>query len=84
MKTFSFINLESSYSLTICLSFPVNNISFSYPTRDYKVISDLSFKINKGDSVGIIGPSGSGKTTLVDIIIGIISKQKGDIYIDDV
>ena len=60
-------------------SIEVNNISFSYPTRDYKVISDLSFKINKGDSVGIIGPSGSGKTTLLDILLGLIEVDTGSI-----
>ena len=60
-------------------SIEVNNISFSYPARDYKVISDLSFKINKGDSVGIIGPSGSGKTTLLDILLGLIEVDTGSI-----
>jgi subfamily B ATP-binding cassette protein MsbA len=44
----------------------------------------LSIEIPAKKIVAIVGESGSGKTTLVDIIIGIISKQKGDIYIDDV
>jgi len=60
-------------------SIEVNDISFTYPTRDYKVISDLSFIISKGDSVGIIGPSGSGKTTLLDILLGLIEVDAGSI-----
>ena len=61
-------------------SIEVNKISFSYPTRDYKVINDLSFKIKKGDSIGIIGPSGSGKTTLLDILLGLIEVDTGSIF----
>ena len=58
-------------------SIELRNVSFSYPSRNYKVIDNLSIKINKGDSVGIIGPSGSGKTTLLDILLGLVEVDKG-------
>jgi branched-chain amino acid transport system ATP-binding protein len=47
-------------------------------------ISDCSFKIKRGEIVGIIGPNGSGKTTLFNIINGIIKSDSGKIFIDDI
>ncbi|MEO1673466.1 MAG: ATP-binding cassette domain-containing protein, partial [Cyanobacteria bacterium J06631_2] len=44
----------------------------------------ISMTINKGDSIGLIGKSGSGKTTLVDVLMGLLSPQSGDITLDDV
>ena len=58
-------------------SLEIENVEFSYPLRDYKIISNLSLKIKKGDSIGVIGPSGSGKTTLLDIMLGLIEPDKG-------
>ena len=57
----------------------LRDVSFSYPSRDYKVINNLSMQIKRGDSVGIIGPSGSGKTTLLDILLGLIEVDKGSV-----
>lgn len=62
----------------------LKNINFTYAKESKKIIDNLSIEIPAKKIVAIVGESGSGKTTLVDIIIGIISKQKGDIYIDDV
>jgi len=50
----------------------------------HKVLEDISFTINKGESIAIIGGSGSGKTTLVDIIMGITSPEKGNVIIDGI
>ena len=60
-----------------------NNISFSYEDSKQIVIQDLKFKINKGETIGVIGTSGSGKSTLVDLLIGLLKPVKGEITIDD-
>lgn len=62
----------------------VENLSFSYPKKDVKVLDDVSFKIKKGNFVGIVGPSGAGKTTFVDILLGLLPPGGGKIYIDGV
>lgn len=46
-------------------------------------IKNVNFHVNEGDFFGIIGPNGSGKTTLVKMISGILSYEKGSIYISD-
>ncbi len=45
-------------------------------------VENVSLKIKKGQSIALIGKSGSGKTTLVDIILGLLEPNQGDILVD--
>jgi len=56
----------------------VQNVRFSY-LNNSQAIKNLSLLVKKGDSVGIIGQSGSGKTTLVDILLGFLEIDEGEI-----
>jgi len=61
----------------------VKNVSFSYITKpEVKVLKDISFKINKGQSVAIVGENGSGKTTLSYLLQGLYTSSEGVIMID--
>jgi len=64
-------------------SIELRDVSFAYPNRDYKVIDNLTIKVKKGDSVGIIGPSGSGKTTILDILLGLIEVDQGKVLFNN-
>jgi len=64
-------------------SIELKNISFEYPESSFK-LDVANFFIKKGEKVGIRGQSGSGKTTLINIIIGLIALQKGEILIDGI
>lgn len=57
----------------------VEHVSFTYPETDTPVLNDVSFNVRTGTSVGIVGTTGAGKTTLVDIILGLLTPQKGRI-----
>lgn len=56
-----------------------SNLKKSYPTKD--IFENVSFKIEKGEKVGLIGNNGSGKTTLFNILTQKISKDSGDVFI---
>lgn len=58
------------------------NLSFMYPDGNYNVLSDVSFKIDQGQMVGIIGRTGSGKTTIVDLLLRIYNVKPSEIFID--
>lgn len=76
---------KSSYSvMPFGQKLSLKNIIYQYPDVSAKAINDISFDIYKGQSIGLIGKSGSGKTTLVDIILGLLYPQSGDIQLDDV
>lgn len=59
-----------------------NHISYSYPESERKVLDDVSFTIQKGDFIGIVGTTGSGKSTLIDLLVGLLAPDTGDILID--
>jgi branched-chain amino acid transport system ATP-binding protein len=58
----------------------VKNIKKSF--GGVKAIDDISFVVEKGESVAIIGPNGAGKTTLFDIITGLIKADSGEVWLD--
>jgi ATP-binding cassette, subfamily B, bacterial PglK len=60
----------------------LQNINYCYPKSPEPSLIDISMTINKGDSIALIGRSGAGKTTLVDLILGLLEPQSGDIQVD--
>ena len=60
-----------------------NNIRFSY-ANNKDVLSDVSFEIRKGETVGLIGPSGTGKTTLADLLLKLFRPTEGKILTDGI
>lgn len=60
------------------------NVSFTYPGGSGEVLSNISFKANKGETVAFIGSTGSGKTTLVNLIPRFYDASAGEVLIDGV
>lgn len=58
------------------------DLTFRYPDGEFDVLSNVSFKINAGEFVGIVGKTGSGKTTLVDLILRTYNVPDGRIFVD--
>lgn len=56
------------------------DISVHYGHQD--VLSNVTFRVNKGDRVGVVGPNGSGKSTLFKIVLGEMSTDKGELIIE--
>ncbi len=62
----------------------INDLTFAYPQNKSKLIlNNASATIKIGDAIGIKGSSGAGKTTCVDLILGLLEPDSGDIKIDD-
>jgi ABC-type multidrug transport system fused ATPase/permease subunit len=64
-------------------SINLKNVSYKYIKDQQNILNNISFKIKKGQLIGIIGTSGSGKTTLVEIILGLINPSKGKRFINN-
>ncbi len=62
----------------------LNHISFHYPDSDKDIFTDAHMVVPRGKSVGIIGSSGAGKSTIVDILLGLLHAQTGEITCDGV
>ncbi len=58
------------------------SISHKNYHRDFYALNRLSFKVKKGESVGIIGTNGSGKSTILKIITGVLTPSTGEVRVD--
>jgi len=59
------------------------NVDFSYQNTGIHVLKNINFELKKNDCIGIMGRSGEGKTTFVDIMLGLLKPQNGEIIIND-
>ena len=59
------------------------HVEFSYE-KDRPVLRDLSFRIEKGESVGLIGANGAGKSTVMKLLLGLLAPTSGEILVDGV
>jgi ATP-binding cassette subfamily B protein len=57
-------------------------VKFSYLNNT--IFNNITFKINKGESVAIVGKNGSGKTTLLNLIAGLIKPNEGQVIVDNI
>lgn len=60
----------------------VDAVTYRYPNASENALNEVSFTLQKGQSIAFIGKSGAGKTTLVDVILGLLIPDKGDIKVD--
>jgi len=73
---------ENGESLPFKEYIELSEVTYGYPQAESISLDRISLKIKKGDSIGLIGKSGAGKTTLVDVILGLLTPQDGDILVD--
>ncbi|MDC1458632.1 ATP-binding cassette domain-containing protein, partial [Burkholderiaceae bacterium] len=59
-----------------------SHVCFTYPSSAPETLKDISLLIKRGESVGFIGASGAGKSTLVDLILGLLTPDKGLMLVD--
>lgn len=63
-------------------SIEFRNVSFAYPGAAGNALSNISFKVEKGQTLAIIGPTGSGKTTLLNLIPRLYDATEGQVLVD--
>jgi len=59
-----------------------NHYSFKYPSNDYDSLTDITLKINAGETIGVVGKIGCGKTTLVNSLLRLYNVNENSILID--
>ncbi len=70
---------ENPVTLGTINSMQFQNITFRHKTANFDALSNISFEINKGETIAFVGPSGAGKSTLVKLLVGLYQAQSGEI-----
>ena len=82
------LNTNEKTSIKGKLSFKkeirIRNLNFAYSNDHENISKNINLTIKKGENIGIFGKTGSGKTTLINIFMGILTPNKGNILIDDI
>ena len=60
------------------------NVSFKYPDADEYLLKDISFKVNKGETIAFIGSTGSGKSSLINLVPRFYDATDGEVLVDGV
>ena len=84
LKTNSSITNKSESNKKIEGKIDFNNVDFTYPETKITANNNISFTINKGESIAIMGDVGSGKTTLLELICRVYDPSKGEILFDNI
>lgn len=72
----------SNIDLANAKNIRLSNVSFNYPNKQTAAVSSLTIDIPVNATVGFVGESGSGKSTTIDLLLGLIKPDKGQLLID--
>lgn len=75
-------NENSGEHLTPRESIELKNVQFTYPGKAEPALRDLTINIGVNQVIGLVGASGSGKSTAIDILLGLIQPENGELLID--
>lgn len=75
--------LDISNHIQIASEIELMDLSFTYPGKNSPALNNLNLVIPANKVIGIVGPSGSGKSTLIDVLLGLIEPQAGQLKVDD-
>ncbi|MGP1489475.1 MAG: ABC transporter ATP-binding protein [Treponema sp.] len=74
---------DSPKSLTFS-KITIEHLTWQYKKDGKIILDDISFEINRGDSIALIGKSGAGKSTFADILLGVLSPSQGKVMVDNI
>jgi ATP-binding cassette subfamily B protein len=74
----------SPRALKAMSTFEFKNVAFKHLTSQSNALNNISFKVQKGETIAFVGPSGSGKSTLVKLLVGLYHPLDGIIYYDGI
>lgn len=74
--------LEAVPPIGLRNSLRLNDVSYQYPEAEKTAIANTSLTIPARTTIGIVGGTGAGKTTVVDLILGLLSPDSGEIQVD--
>jgi ABC-type bacteriocin/lantibiotic exporter with double-glycine peptidase domain len=78
----NYLSFENTKIVQFEKSIKLDQLSFKYPGANVNIFENLALEIKKNSFIGIYGESGVGKTTLLNIVLGLLKPEIGQIYVD--
>ena len=60
----------------------LREVTYSYPNTDQSAVQNINLTIERGQSIGFLGPTGCGKSTLINILVGLLRPEKGEVLVN--
>ena len=76
------VHKEEAGKITVSQSIEIKNVTFKYPGTESDILKNAQLTIKRGQAIGIVGASGAGKTTLIDILLGLLQPDAGEVLVD--
>jgi len=76
------VQSDNQQPIPLTRAIVLENVTYCYPNAPHPALKGASLNIPVCSRVGFVGPTGSGKTTLVDVILGLLEPQEGQLAID--
>jgi HlyD family secretion protein len=73
---------EHLHHMVLEQSIELKNITFAYPNKKEPALSEININLSVNNVVGLVGISGSGKSTIIDVLMGLIKPQTGELLVD--
>jgi ATP-binding cassette subfamily C protein len=70
------------FEFSSTLGIELRGVTFEYPKGDRPAVEGLDLRLPAGQTVAIVGPSGAGKSTVADLVIGLVSPTRGEVWIN--
>lgn len=80
IKEGTFDNIDTKEKGTV----EFRNVSFKYPDAEEYLLKNISFKVNKGETIAFIGSTGSGKSTLINLVPRFYDATEGEVLVDGI
>lgn len=77
------VELRTSYE-GFCPDVVMESVYLTYPNQETYALEDVSLTVRSGETLAIVGPSGAGKTSLVDVLLGILNVDSGNVLISGI
>lgn len=84
IKTETTFNKTQQLPAEFQIGLKLENVSYSYPNKDQKVLRNINLQIKPGETIAIVGENGAGKTTLVKLLCKLYNVQEGKISIESI
>ena len=82
LKPFAQVESKDIKPMPFKKEISLDNVNFNYPNTSRTALKNININIPVNSTVGLVGPTGSGKTTIIDIILGLLEAQKGNLKVD--